>query len=204
MKFSKSDFVLLRWSLAAVCASILLSSVILYSSGEYASSAEKQRNAAQRQMNDARKRLNMARDDQDNLAVFSKEYDALEKNRIIGDDHRLDWIEGLEKLRDQNLVQSFSYSISPQKTYAPQPAISAGNFDMHYSEMKLQFELLHEAQLLDFLTALRSQVTGWYQMNGCKMTRTRMTEESVSASGTNITAECSGGWITLKNRNTQP
>ena len=35
-------------------------------------------------MNDARKRLTMARQDQENLSVFSQEYDTLEKNKIIG------------------------------------------------------------------------------------------------------------------------
>src|SRR5665647_2037660 len=78
MKFSKSDFLLMRWSLAAVCASILLSSVILYSSGEYADFAQKGRNAAQRQMNDARKQLATALQDQESLSVFSREYAALE------------------------------------------------------------------------------------------------------------------------------
>jgi hypothetical protein len=204
MKFSKSDFLLMRWSVSAVCASILLSSVILYSSSEYADFAQKGRNAAQRQMNDARRQLATALQDQESLSDFSREYAALEQNKIIGDDHRLDWMEGLEKLRGQNLVTSFSYNISPQKNYAPQPPIDGGNFDIHYSAMKLQFELLHEGQLLNFFTALRSQAKGWYQLEGCTMQRIDMDGAVATANGTHINAECSGGWITLKNRNVQP
>src|SRR5450756_2755828 len=88
MKFSNSDFHLMRWSLSAICASILLSGVILYGSSEYADFTQKDRGAAQSQMNDARNRLSMARQDQENLSVFSRGYDTLEKNKIIGDDHR--------------------------------------------------------------------------------------------------------------------
>ena len=204
MKFSNSDFHLMRWSLSAVCASILLSGVILYSSSEYADSTQKNLRAAQSQMNDARNRLTMAHQDQENLSVFSREYDTLEKNKIIGDDHRLDWMEGLEKLRNQNLVIDFRYNIAPQKIYAPQPAIDSGNFDIHYSETKLQFDLLHEGQPLNFFDALRSQIKGWYQLEGCTMQRVVTDEESATAAGTHIKAECSGGWITLKNRNAQP
>jgi len=202
MKFSNTDFHLMRWSFAAISTSILLSGVILYASIKYADYTKNDRRVAQGQMNDARKRLAMAREDRENLSDFSKEYDTLKANKIIGDDHRLDWMEGLEKLRNQNLVIDFRYNIAPQKIYAPQPSVDSGNFDIHYSEMKLEFDLLHEGQLLNFFDALRRQIKGRYQLEGCTLQRVATGEESATATGKNITAECSGGWITLKNRNT--
>lgn len=204
MKFSSSDFHLMRWSLLAICATLLLGSVIVYSSSKYAESANKNLHAAQRKLNDARNRLSMARQDLENLSDYSQEYYTLENNKIIGDDHRLDWIDALEKLRNQNLVINFRYNIAPQKNYVPQPALDSGNFDIHYSETKFQFDLLHAGQLLKFFDALRSQNNGWYQLEGCTMQRTNTNEETSPATGPNVKAECSGGWITLKNRNTQP
>ena len=201
MKFSKADFYQLRWSLAAFLAAILVSSIILSSSSQYADSTQKNQRAAQSQMNDARNRLAMASQDQESLAIFSREYDVLEKNKIIGDDHRLDWREGLEKIRNQNRVVDFRYNISPQKIYAPQPVLDSGNFDIHYSEMKLQFDLLHEGQLLNFIDAMRNQIKGQFQLEGCTMQRVATNEIPTSIAGVNIKAECNGGWITLKNRN---
>lgn len=199
MKFSRTDIPLMRLSLAAICASALLSGAILYGSNRYAEHNQTELLNAQRQLNDARKRLSDARNDSENLSVYSAEYSALEGQNIIGDDHRLDWMEDLEKLRRQNLVVDFRFNIAPQKIYAPQPAIDSGNFNIHYSEMKLQLDLLHEGQLLKFLDALRSQIKGQYQLKGCKLQRS----ETVANADTpmiNIKAECSGGWITLKNR----
>jgi hypothetical protein len=204
MNFSGSDFNLMRWSIAAICSAILLSSVILYGSSEYAISVNKEQRAAQIKMNNARNKLAMAHQDQENLSDYSKQYDTLEKNKIIGDDHRLDWMESLENLRNQNLVINFRYNIAPQKIYAPQPAIDSGNFDIHYSETKLHFDLLHEEQLLNFFKALRSQTNGWYQLEGCTMKRADVNEETASAAEPRIRAECSGGWITLKNRSAKP
>ena len=204
MKFSSSDMRLMRWSLAALGANILLSGIILYSSSMYADSAKKNLHAAQKKMRDAREHLTMARQDLENLADYSQEYYSLENRKVIGDDHRLDWIDELEKLRNQNLVMDFRYNIDPQKNYAPQPALNSGNFDIHYSETKLHFDLLHEGQLMNFFDALRKQTNGWYQLEGCSMQRTNMNEESGSAAAPHIKAECSGGWITLKNRNSQP
>jgi len=201
MKFSNTDFQLMRWSLAAIAVSVLTSGAILYSSIRYADYTLKNRRIAQSQMNNARNSLAMARQDRDNLSDYSKEYDKLEANEIIGDDHRLDWMEGLEKLRRQNLVIDFRYNIAPQKVYVPQPALDSGDFIIHYSEMKLQFDLLHEGQLLNFFSALDRKIKGHYQLDGCKLQRVAADGESGPTAGKNIKAECSGGWITLKNRN---
>lgn len=199
MKLSTSDFPLMRRSILAMCASALVSAVILYSSGEYAESARKEKLNAQNMLKDARHRLTIALQDEENMAIYPAEYGALLKQKIIGDDQRLDWIEGLEKIRQKNLVMDFRYSIAPQKAYAPQPPIDSGNFDIGYSEMKLQFDLLHEAQLLSFFDALRADIKGWYQLEGCTMQRTSADLEEGQTSP-RLKAECNGGWITLKNR----
>ena len=195
MKFAKSDLLLMRWSTLAVCASALISAIMLYSSGEYAQHTQKDQRNAQSQLNDARNKLTAAHDDQKNMAAYTDKYATLLDSRIIGDEQRLDWMEGLGKIREQNLVSDFRYTIAPQKIYAAKPPIDSSNFDIHYSEMKLQFELLHEAQLLDFFAALRGQIKGWYQLEGCTMRR------GGNEDAAQLTAECSGGWITLKNRN---
>lgn len=200
MKFSSADFPLIRWSVLAICSSALVSAIMLYSSGHYADKTQSDLRDAQRAGNDARNRLAAAKEDQENMAIYADEFGKLIGRKIIGDDQRLDWIEGLEKLRKQKLVTDFRYNIAPQKNYAPQPAIASGNFDIHYSEMKLHFDLLHEEQLLNFFTALRLQNTGWYQLESCNLQR-NTGESSVTATQANLKAECTGGWITLKNRN---
>jgi hypothetical protein len=79
-------------------------------------------------------------------------------------------------------------------------AIDGGNFDIHYSEMKLQFDLLHEGQLFNFFDALRNQIKGQYQLEGCTLQHIDTPENEATPNATHIKAECNGGWITLKNR----
>lgn len=204
MRLSGSDFPLLRRSILTICASALIGTTILYGSGEYAKNARNDRHDAQNMLNDARSHLASALQDQNSMAIYAGEYGALVEQNIFGDDQRLDWMEGMENIRRKNLVTDFRYSIAPQKAYTPQPPLDSGNFDIHYSEMKLQFDLLHEAQLLDFFTALRSDVRGWYQLDSCTLRRsTAATGESDPVATAYLRAECSGGWITLKNRNIQ-
>lgn len=199
-KFSASDFPIIRWSVIAISASVLASALMLFSSGKYTEKTERDLQTAQNASDDARRHLVAANEDKENMAIYADEYGKLMARKIIGDEQRLDWIEGLEKLRKQKLVTDFKYNIVPQKNYAPQPAINSGNFDIHYSEMKLSFDLLHEEQLLNFLDALRLQNTGWYQLDGCTLKHNEGADPITLA---NLKAECTGGWITLKNRNAQ-
>jgi len=208
MKLSKSDFLLMRWSVIAICASLITSTIILYSSGSYAEKSLKDLRNAQSMLNDASTRLTTAGQDKKNMAIYADKYGTLIANKIVGEDQRLDWLEGMEKIRQKNLVMDFRYSIAPQKIYAPQPPIDSGNFDIRYSEMKLQFDLLHEAQLLNFYDALRANIKGWYQLEGCTLQRIGTAdnndgggEQTAATATARLKAECSGGWITLKNRN---
>ncbi|MEQ1527217.1 MAG: hypothetical protein ABL911_10805 [Gallionella sp.] len=197
-KFSASDFSIIRWSVIALCLSALASGVMLFSSGKYTEKTERDLQAAQAASDDARRHLFAANEDKENMAIYADEYGKLMTRKMFGDEQRLDWIEGLEKLRQQKLVTDFKYTIAPQKNHTPQPAIASGNFDIHYSEMKLSFDLLHEEQLLNFLDALRLQNTGWYQLDGCTLKHNEGADPITLA---NLKAECTGGWITLKNRN---
>jgi hypothetical protein len=196
MKFSKADFLLLRRSIMMACASVLLGVTVLYGSGQYAENAKESRRNALRLLNETQNRLALARQDQENMLVYSGEYNALEEHKVIGDEQRLDWIEGFEKLRQQKLVADFRYNIEPQKNHAAISVAESGNFHVRYSEMRLQFDLLHEAQLLNFFDALRDQMKGRYQLEGCTLQRGSAEENGLSR----LKAECSGGWITLKNR----
>lgn len=196
MKFSKTDFFFLRRSILTACASVLLGVTVLYGSSQYAEKAQESRRNALRLLNETQNKLALARLDQENMLVYSGEYSVLEKHKVIGDEQRLDWIEGFEKLRQQNLVSDFRYNIAPQKNHAAISVAESGNFHVRYSEMRLQFDLLHEAQLLNFFDALRDQMKGRYQLEGCTLQRGNAEAKGLSR----LKAECSGGWITLKNR----
>jgi hypothetical protein len=200
MKFSKSDFPLMRQSILAIFSSITISAIVLYSSSQYIEKTQRDLHFAQDTLRDAHNRLTAALEDQKNMAIYSDEYGTLIKNKIIGEDQRLDWMEGMEKLHSENLVTDFRYSIAPQKKYVSPLPIDSGNFDINYSEMKLQLDLLHEGQLLKFFDALRSQIKGQYQLEGCTMQRVA-DENTATETSTHVKAECNGGWITLKNRN---
>lgn len=199
MKITKSDFGVMRSSLITLAVAICGSVLLIYFSSRQANLAENNWNTAQQRLSTAKNELNNARWDYENLFKYQDEYAASIERNLIGSEPRLDWVESLERLRHQNLVADMHYNIGPQKPYTPQMPIDSGSFDIKYSEMKLQLDLLHEGQLIDFFDALRTQINGWYQLEECNIVRSAGDTNNVAAQ---LHADCSGGWITLKNRNT--
>lgn len=195
MSFSKADLPELKWSLGAFLLSLAFAGGLISLSEEYLARSLKDREAAQKQLTNARTQLLAAQSDQTNMSAYALEYNALLAQKVIGTEQRLDWMEGLERLRQQGKVLDFKYTISPQQGYTPSPAIDAGNFQLSRSSMTLQIDLLHETQLLHFLTNLNNQINGWFMLDGCSISRTGAVDDLAP-----LKADCTGGWFTMKNK----
>ncbi len=203
MNFSKDDLLKLKWSLLTFLTSLVIGGSAIWIGSAYDESSLKDRQSAQKQVVEARNRLSSTQSDLDNMSTYALEYTSLVENKVIGGENRLDWIEGLEKLRQQHRVIDFKYSIAPQKSLVPSPALDTGNFDLSLSGVNLQLELLHEEQLIEFLEALRTDLKGWFIIEQCALERATSAGADPNLKlGAQLKATCAGGWITMKNRNT--
>lgn len=206
MNFAKADLPHIKWGVLAFSLSLLVGGSAIWLGEQYVEISLKERQNAQKQLNEARNKLNAAKNDLENMSIYAKEYAALVNNRIIGGEQRLDWMEGMEALRRQHRVIDFRYTIAPQQPYTPNPALDSGNFEIRQSGMNLQMDLLHEEQLTSFLNALRSEMKGWFIIDHCTLERgntgSTATAPMMLSRGTQLKADCSGGWITMQNRST--
>ena len=205
MTFSKSDFQHIKLSLLMFLLTLGTGSIIILASDKFITQAQRDRREANRQMADARNRLATAGEDLKNMDTYTQEYNTLLERKVIGNDQRLDWIEGLDKIHKQGQSpgsMDFQYSITPQKTYAPAPPVDSGNFELKRSDMTLHFNLLHEEQLMTFFDTLHTDLNGWFILDQCSLERTSTIQEKDDFSmAKQLKAECTGGWFTLKNRN---
>jgi hypothetical protein len=196
MNTLKADFLQLKWSLL-ICLSVLCAgSVAIVLSHNFAAHAQLRQQSAQRQLNASRKQLASANEDLENIKAYGADYGELLLRKIIGDEQRLDWIEGLGKVRKQHRVLDFKYTIAPQHPYTPPAPLDSGNFKLNMSDMTLQFDLLHEGQLMEFFDTLRTDLNGRFILDHCTLERNADTDATAQ-----LKAECTGGWLTMKFRN---
>jgi len=204
MNFSKSDLPYLKWSLLAFLFSLIAGGSAIWIGAEYDANSLKERQAALKQVSEARSRLSTTESDLENMSTYAQEYKSLVDHKIIGDEQRLDWMEGLEKLHQQNHVIDFSYTIAPQQSYTPDPSQDAGNFALYQTGVNLKMDLLHEMQLIKFLGTIRTQLEGWFIIDHCTLERIATIDSATLATATvgpQLKADCTGGWVTMKNRN---
>ena len=194
MTFSQADLPHIKWSLITFLLTLAIGAGAVLSTQKYAKNAQASLRTAQQQLTEARSKVSAARDDQENMATYTKEYSLIQQRDILGEEQRLNLIEGLDNLRRRNIVFDFKYSISPQQPYKSVTPLNSGNFDLKFSPMKLQIELLHEGQLINFFNSLRRDMSGWFILEQCALERSQCAVAQLKA-------DCTGGWLTLKNRN---
>ncbi|MFA6120111.1 MAG: hypothetical protein WCT35_06135 [Sideroxydans sp.] len=196
MSFSASDIPEIKWSLGAFVISVAVVIGAATFSEDYRHNALKAKSSAQEQLNKARASLSIAQNDFENMATYKLEYEALESQKVIGNEQRLDWIEGLEKIRKQGIVLDFKYSIGPQQSFTPNPPLDAGSFALNLSPMTLQIDLLHEEQLDRLFSAMMMQMDGWFVLEHCALSSGTTQTTGIAS----LKADCAGGWLTMKNR----
>jgi hypothetical protein len=150
----------------------------------------------QRQMIEARTKLQKSGDEKDVIIRYLPNYQYLQRIGFVGDEQRLNWLEGLRLSNQQAQLFGVQYQIGSQQTYPYSAELNPGQLMLNQSVMKLSFQLLHEGDLMSFLTALGKQGAGFFSVNQCRLDR-------VDTGGSirfqpNLRANCDIAWITLR------
>jgi hypothetical protein len=191
----------IKWGVLAMLLALGTGGAIVMVTRAYLSHELRFKNTASSRLATARNNL---QEDRQNMSTYTQEYAALLQRNIIGEERRLDWIDGLDALRKRNIVLKFNYTISPQKPFTPPVPVNNGNFILKQSDMTISLQLLHEGQLVNFFQTLNSTIDGLFLLRGCDITRaTGANTDNVTALTPQLTASCKGMWLTLKNRNTR-
>ncbi len=150
----------------------------------------------QNQMREARTRLQKSGDEKELIVRYLPNYQYLQSIGFVGDEQRLNWLEGLRLANQQTQLFGVQYQIGSQQAYPYAVELDPGQLTLHESVMKLNFQLLHEGDLMSFLTALGKQGAGFFAVNQCKIDRLN-TGGSIRFQP-NLRAECDVAWITVR------
>jgi len=197
MKFSTKDLPHIRGLLIMLALALIIGAVVVYISDGVLAEAHQAKIVADREWSEARSKLERTKNEQEDLQGYYHQYQALVEQNVIGQERRLDWIEAIEKIRNQLNIFSVKYKLEPQETLNLGTNSLGNSFDLYQSNMTLNFSLLHEGQLLDFFDAL-TETKGMYLLESCSLTRNDVVRQLRFTP--NIQAECSLGWITLNEK----
>jgi hypothetical protein len=201
MKFSANDFVRIRWSLAFLVASALLAFGMTTTAGKLVEKAQAEQLQLEGQQRSIRARLSRAPEEERELRGKIALFQQLQDRGIIGQEERLSWVEQIASVKTARRLFDFQYEIAPQKPLAdsilPGGAV-AGDYEFMASTMNLRMPLLHENDLLGFLTDLQRTVHAHLLVRDCTVDRTSQAQERGIAA--QLQANCSIDWVTLREK----
>ena len=123
-------------------------------------------------------------------------YEELVKHGYVGQEHRLEWVAQIRAVKERRKVFGVKYELAPQQSI---DNAAGGGYELMSSSMKLQMQLLHEEDLLDFLTDLRGSVQAYLRIRACDVERLA-TGGNQQLTSAQLKAECTIDWITWRVR----
>jgi hypothetical protein len=197
-----ADLKRLRWALASLLVLALIGAGAVHLAATQAARADADIRQARAQRQEIQSRLARASDEEAEIREKIGLYHAIEARGLIGLERRLDWVERIAQIRTARRLIDIQYELSPQKPV--EPAVMpggafGGSYEFMSSTMRLQMQLLHEDDLLGFISDLAGSVQAQLHVRNCRIERIAKTGQERGPSP-QLRADCTIDWITLREK----
>jgi hypothetical protein len=125
-------------------------------------------------------------------------YKRLKGLNILGEERRLEWADAINRIRRSRELLDLRYVVERQRLLVSAPGKPA-SVDFYASTMKVDMALLHEEDLLRFLSDLRQSGNAFYSTKRCLLTRTGQAGGAATIAP-RLRADCDIDLITIRDR----
>lgn len=193
---NQADLQALKNPLLALLVMLLAGAAAIYSSDRLMAAAKQQLAQQQAKFKEARTRLQKSGDERDVIVRYLERYRQLQRGGFAGEEQRINWLDGLRLANQQADLFGVDYQIGTQRAYPYAANFNPGQVVLNQSVMRLKFRLLHEEDLMRFLSSLASQGSGLFTIDQCSLLR--IDNRGVIRYQPNFIADCELSWITAK------
>jgi hypothetical protein len=191
---SLRDVSALRGALILLASIIAVSAGAIVFSGRLVERAQREATLQQAALQEARLRYQRSGDEKETIVRYLGGYEQLQREGVVGEERRINWIDGLRTANIYSELFGVDYQIGVQQPYPGGTKYSG--IEMRQSVMKIRLPLLHEGDLLRFLDTLKRQQVGLFLVDQCALDRVNQAGGSPRYQP-NLVAECTLTWITL-------
>jgi hypothetical protein len=202
MSFSKEELRKLALPLALGIALLAAGGALIWKADGSLAAAKRELAAVQAERRQSTERLARIAEEEREVKEKLEVYQHLKRLNILGEEKRLEWADAMTRIRAQRELLDLRYRVERQRLLASVPG-NPGSVDFNASSMRVELALLHEEDLLRFLSDLRNSGNAYYAVKRCSLMRTGQ-----PATGTSITprlrGECEIDLITVLDRAAKP
>lgn len=194
MTLTRNDLRKLTLPLLAMVALLLVAALLAWGTQSDASQAEQERNSASAARNQIEQRLRQARNEEQEIKERAHLLQRLQGAGIAGEERRLDWMELLRDTQRALRLPGMKYE------FGVQTALDGGKVAVdgwYASPLRIQFRLLHEGDLLNFLARIQKDASALVIVRGCKLGPLPGQPDARVAMA-QLAAECEMQWLTVR------
>ena len=156
----------------AVCVALALAGVVCYFAADgYLQETKKLAAATSAQRAEVQTKLASANEEEREIKANLQQYQALAARGIVGEEKRLDWIDTITAIKNERRLFNIGYSIEAQKELDYPGFAPGGGVKFVYSRVKIEMQLLHEEDLLNFIDDLTRRGKSYLSVRSCDVQR---------------------------------
>ena len=198
MNFSAAELKKLAIPVAMLLLLLAAGAGLIYWMQQEERSAAERLAAASNERSQARERLTRIAEEEKEVKDKLEVYRRLKSLHILGEEQRLEWADAMTRIRTSRELLDLRYLVERQRSLASVPGKPA-NVDFFASTMKVDIALLHEGDLIAFLSALRESGNAFYAVKRCTIARTGTAPTGLSIVP-RLRADCDIDLITIIDR----
>lgn len=198
MTLEKQDWQKLKTPLLVMIAVIMMVTAMFGFAQYFDMQQQQALQNQQNQLNAARQRYQSSGMEKDMITRYLPQYQALITKGFVGEERRLEWVEHLREQHQAHKLFGIKYSVSQQEKYSSAFSGNLGGFTLNRSVMKLELDMLHEADLLRLTEALNTETSTPFMLRDCEINRLNPGSQFGSELSANLHAQCELDWLTLR------
>lgn len=194
--FYKDDFPIIRKAGITFGICLVVAAILIGGSQFLLAKLEAINLQAQSDLGQAQGKYTAATNEKNEIREFQPMYLELVQRGFVGEEKRLDAIEFIHAIQESRKLLPITYEISPQQIVQLDPSVQTGELEVRGSKLVARIGLLHEGDLLTFLTDLSSK--GMFVPQSCSIKPGEGAR--ISALSAQLQGECTLYWITMGRR----
>jgi len=196
VKLERRDLKHLRLPLAGCVVFIAAGAACYVLANDYLAQTRLRGAAMTAQRAEVQAKLASATEEEREIKANLQAYQALAAHGIVGDEKRLDWVDTVTAIKNERRLFNIGYTIEPQEELSYPGFTPGSNVKFMVSSVKLNMELLHEGDLLDFIDELSRRGRPYLSVRSCDLQREG--RGAGTALSPRLRAECVFDLITIR------
>ena len=198
MKLEKQDWKKLQTTLIVLSFAVVALLLLLAWAHYYSNQQEQALQAQQNLLNSAKQRYQSSGMEKDTITEYLPRYKMLISKGFIGEERRLEWVDGLRKLHKDFKLFSIKYGIGLEEPYKSVFFANTGGFVLNRSIMTLDLDMLHEEDILQLTEQLSANNEKVFILRDCEINRLNAGGAISKQLIANLHAKCELDWLTLR------